>query len=294
MKTSKFLGHDITKLIVGDNMFTGHSYVEHIITKDQLLDHYDTKRLYETFWKIEEAGYNCMLPYGNEVNIQMLYEYKRDGGKMKFIIQPALVYKGLWAYCKNLERIEPIGIYHQGTTSDYLIENNQEQQIIDTMNQFREWLPGVPVGFCSHVPERIERCEKEGWGADFYMTCLYNCRRGREGEQSGFLTGKVKKDIRFYPEDRPVALDLIKRLDKPCIAYKIFAGGWAISGDEPAFGETPDTIKEKIKGVYREVFSNIKENDIACIGVNNTQNEQIKTDAELFDEVMQEMENENK
>ncbi len=292
MKTSKFLGHDITKLIVGDNMFTGHSYVEHVIGRDELLDYYDTKHLYETFWKIEEAGYNCMLPLGSEVNIQMIYEYKRDGGKMNFIIQPTNNYKNLTPYMNNLARIEPIGIYHQGTTTDFLYEKNQIQQIVDTMKEYR--VLGIPVGLCSHVPERIERCEREGWGADFYMTCLYNCRRGREGEPSGFLTGKVKKNIPFYPEDKPVALDLINRLDKPCIAYKIFAGGWAISGDEPAFGETPDAIKQKIKGVYREVFSNIKENDIACIGVNNMQNEQIKTDAVLFDEVMQEMENENK
>ncbi len=126
------------KFIVGDNMLTGHSYVEHIIGKGELVAYYDAKHLYETYWQIEEAGYNCMFPYGSALNIQTIYEYK--------------------------------------------------------------------------------------------------------------------KDVR----------------------------------------ETPDTIKEKIKGVYRDVFSQIKENDIACIGVNNIQNEQIKTDAELFDEVMQEMENENK
>ncbi len=60
---------------------------------------------------------------------------------------------------------------------------------------------------------------------DFYMACMQNTRRNREGEQSGFITGKTKQNLIFYPKDRPVLPETLKRVAKPVIAIKIFAGG---------------------------------------------------------------------
>ncbi len=68
--------------------------------------------------------------------------------------------------------------------------------------------------------------EKENWDIDFYMACMYNLRKGREGEESGFITGKSKENIRqIYPGDRAVMLETLKSVEKPIIAFKIFAGG---------------------------------------------------------------------
>ncbi len=281
MRKANFLGHDVTRLIVGDNPFTGHSYIEHKITGTEMKEYYDSKRLYETLFQIEEAGYNCMIPVAHPFTLQIIREYRRDGGKMNFIFQP-YVPMNQEVSMREMMECEPIGIYHQGTMTDFLNESGRVDEIKAQIKEYR--FMGIPVGLGTHVPETIIKAENEQWGADFYMACLQNARKGREGETSGFLSGKPKVHVKFFPEDRPIMLDLISKLEKPCIAFKIFAGGQALTEEDP------EKLKENIRGIYREVFSKLKPNDIAAIGVFNKYKDQIKEDADLFEEAMQSME----
>ena len=64
------------------------------------------------------------------------------------------------------------------------------------------------------------------------MACLQNTRK-RGGEASTTVTGKTRKDIEFYPEDRPEMLKVIASVPTPVIAYKIFAGGQIFRGRTP-------------------------------------------------------------
>lgn len=137
---------------------------------------------------------------------------------------------------------------------------------------------GVPVGLGTHYPDMIERCEEEDWGADFYMACMQNARRGRKGEQSGFITGKTKAHIRFFPEDRPIMLETLKKVEKPVIAFKIFAGG------QMFVNKTEEEVNGLLKGVYEEVFSALKPNDIAAMGVFQRDNDQITQNIKMYEE----------
>ena len=107
---------------------------------------------------------------------------------------------------------------------------------------------------------------------------MQNARRKREGEQSGFLTGKNKSSITFYPEDRPVMLECLKKVEKPIIAFKIFAGGQMLAG------KSEDERKSAIKNAYNEVFTALKPNDLGAIGVFQRDFNQVKEDAELYNE----------
>ena len=78
-------------------------------------------------------------------------------------------------------------------------------------------------------------------------------------------------------------LDLIAKVDKPCIAFKIFAGGQIF------YGHSPEEIPDVVRNVYREVFSKLKPSDIAAVGVYQGTKDQIGENARLFREVMQEM-----
>lgn len=280
MKTTNFFGHEISRLIVGDNPFTGHSYIEYKITGNEMKEYYNSRRLYEELFRIEAAGYTCMLPLAHPFNIEILSEYRRDGGKMDFIFQPYMPMDQNVSM-RQMEAVEPIGIYHQGTTTDLLYETDQVEKIKDTVSLYRAM--GVPVGIGTHYPEVIEKAEAEEWGADFYLACLHNARRDRKGEASGFLTGKNKAEFVFYPEDRPIMLDTIARTKKPCIAFKIFAGGQIFTSDDES------QRRQTVKNVYKEVFSKLKPTDVAAIGVFNKYHDQVKEDAELFTEAMEEM-----
>ena len=92
------------------------------------------------------------------------------------------------------------------------------------------------------------------------MACLYNARRDNRGEESGFITGK-SKHLKFYPEDRFKMFDVIKKVNKPVIAFKIFAGGQIF------YNKNEEEIPIVAKKALQETYDNIKPIDIAYIGV---------------------------
>ena len=137
---------------------------------------------------------------------------------------------------------------------------------------------GIPVGFGTHHPELIELCEREAWDADFYMACMYNLRRKREGEESGFITGKAKNNFTLMPEDRALMLSALQGVKKPIIAFKIFAGGQMLVGQEEK------ARRALIKGAYDTVFSSLKPNDFAVVGVYSKNHDQLTENVSVFNE----------
>ena len=130
--------------------------------------------------------------------IRVFSEYRRAGGKMKFIFQPYMP-MDQDVSMREMMSVDAIGVYHQGTTTDYLYEQGRCGEIAELIEKYRTM--GIPVGLGTHYPEVIEKSELEGWNVDFYLACMQNARRNRVGEKSGFITGKTKANLIFYPED---------------------------------------------------------------------------------------------
>lgn len=276
MKQVDFFGHRISKLIIGDNPFTGHSYIEDQITGQEMLDYYSAENIKKALKRIEELGYTGMLPLADPYIVRILQEHQHaNGSKLQFIWQPYMP-MDQDVSMRSLQKLNTIGIYHQGTSTDYNYETGNIEAIQTNIKKFRDL--GVPVGLGTHIPEVIQRAEEEDWGVDFYMACMQNARRNRFGEPSGFITGKSKAHLVFYPEDRPVMLETLKKVQKPIIAFKIFAGGQIF------IGKTDEERRKLIKGVYDEVFSALKPNDLATIGVFQRDFDQLQENAEVFEE----------
>lgn len=271
-----FLGHEVTRLIVGDNPMNGHSYIEDSITGLEMKKYYTAERIKATFKHIEEQGINGMLPLADPYITRLLWEYQNQGGNLKLIWQPYPPI-GMDRSIRIIPKsLDTIGSYHQGTTTDLFFEKQDFDTIKENLKKMHE--TGKPVGLGTHYPEIIERSEEEGWEVDFYVACLQNARRGREGEESGFITGKEKQGLVFYPEDRPIMLNTLRKVNKPIVAFKIFAGGQMFEGKDE------NGVKEAIKGAYDEVFSALKPDDIAAIGVFQRDKDQIKQNIEIYNE----------
>lgn len=276
MLYADFFGTKISKLITGDNPITGHSYIESVTTGNAMLEYYTAENILKAMFEMEELGISAMLPLADPFVIRVLKEYRRAGGKINFIFQPYMPMDQKVSVRQMME-LEPIGIYHQGTLTDYNYEsglNDETRKLID----FYHKEMGIPVGIGTHVPEVIELSEREGWNVDFYMACMQNARKGREGEQSGFITGKSKEHLTFFPEDRPVMLNTLRKISKPVIAYKIFAGG------QMFLGRSDEQIREAVKGAYEEVFSALKPDDVGCIGFFQRDKDELREDVEVFNE----------
>ena len=276
MQYVDFFGKKVSKLIVGDNPFNGHSYIESKYTGKEMKEYYTAEKVLEALFTIEQNGYNTMLPLADPFIIRVLQQYRREGGKMQFIFQPFMP-MDQDVSIRDMMTLDPIGIYHQGTTTDFLFESGRNEEIRAMIKKYHDQM-GIPVGLGTHRPDVIETSEREGWDVDFYLACMHNARRDREGEPSGFLTGKNKEKLQFFAEDRPIMLETLKKVDKPIIAFKLFAGG------QMFLNATEEQKRELIKGAYEEVFSSLKPNDLGAIGVFQKYQDQITENAKLFDE----------
>ncbi|NSW89609.1 MAG: hypothetical protein HPY74_02815 [Firmicutes bacterium] len=271
LPTVNFFGHEISRLIVGGNPFSGHMYVPWI-SSDEVLDYYTADRIVETFFHAEELGYKTSLLLSDDFTLRVLRQYRNSGGKMNWIAQthpPVMLKANLMGIMKQ----NPIAIFHQGTMTDNLVEAGKIEELKDNIKMIKE--TGKPTGISTHVPETIIRAEEENWGADFYMACVHNLRKYNR-YQSSFITGKTLNHT-FYKEDRQEMFNVIKKVEKPCIAFKILSGGH--------LAVTPETLE----GAFRETYENIKPYDVAVVGIFQKYKDQLKENAEIVSRVLSEL-----
>jgi hypothetical protein len=265
-----FFGTSVTRLTLGDNPFNGHSYIQEVHNGDEMMDYYTADNCIRTLFEAQEHGINTYIALADPFIIRIIRQYRLEGGTMNILFQsyPAIE---LNVNLQMMMKCNPIAIYHQGGTADYMVESGQADQLRDRLKLIKD--AGIPVGLGTHEPGTVLRAEAEEWGADFYMTCLYNARRTQRGQQSGFITGKPKELV-FYPDDRYLMFDVIRQVKKPCIAFKIFAGGQVF------YGKTPEQIPAVVEVTFRETFYNIKPIDLTCIGVFQKHKDELRENIE--------------
>jgi len=256
LPTADFFGTQVTRLIVGDNPFSGHSYIEEVVTGGEMMDYYTAENIVKALFDAERAGYNTYLPLADPFILRVIRQYRNEGGNMHLIFQPYPPI-GLDINIRQMLGCGPLAIYHQGTTTDNLMEAGKVDVLRDNIKMLKD--TGIPAGLGTHVPETIMRAEDEDWGIDFYLASLYNARKNNR-EESSFITGKPKSLV-FYPNDRFLMYETVRQVQKPFLVYKIFAGGQVFHG------KSEKEIPGVAEAVIKETFENIKPGDFAIVGV---------------------------
>lgn len=281
MKYVDFYGNKVSKLIIGDNPFNGHSYITEYVSKEEMIEYHTEDKILEAMHKMEELGVNTMLPLADPYIIRILSHYRSNGGKMNFIFQtyaPMMtnIETAKISMSQMLE-VTPIGVYISGTFTDVRYETGKTDEIRAMVDALKTY--DIKLGIGSHRPEFIQMCEDENYPVDFYMACMYNLRRGREGEESGFITGKSKRFIRpIDPNDRALMLDVLKDIKKPIIAFKIFAGGQMLCDRKES------DRRQLIKDTYETVFTALKPDDFAVAGIFQKYHDQLTENVSVFNE----------
>lgn len=273
--TVDFFGTQVSRLFLGDNPINGHSYIPEICPGEEMMDYFTAQRVVESLFHAEALGYTACLPLANGFMIRVIRQYRNEGGKMNWIFQPFPCIP-VEVNARQMAACDPIAVYHQGTTTDGLCEAGKVDVIRENIEKLRA--TGKPVGLGTHVPETILRSEEEDWGVDFYMACLHNSRK-RGGEPSGFITGKVKH-LKFFMEDRQEMFEVIRQVQKPCIAFKVLAGG------QMFYDKTPDEVPGVVEAAFRETFANIKPTDLATVGFFQRDKDQLRENAEIAARVL--------
>jgi len=280
MKTVDFFGTQVSKLVLGDNPVHGHSYIGDVTPGSAMLDYYTAENYLKLLRRAEELGINSYLGLANDYTLRIWRQYANEGGKMNLMFQtyPAA---DLGANIVQMKAYAPKAVYHQGGTLDYMVEMGQIDLVKERIKMLKD--VGVPVGLGTHVSEVVIRAEEENWGADFYMTCLYNARKQQRGQQSGFITGK-SKDLKFYPDDKYEMFEVIKKVQKPCMVFKLLAGGQVF------YGKDPSEYEAIIEHEFRDAFANMKPSDVGVIGVYQKDHDQLAQNVRIANKVLAELE----
>ena len=258
LPTADFYGTQLTRLMLGDNPFIGNSYVPDWMPGDEMLDYFTADKVVETMFEAEKNGINAYMILGEPFILRCLRQYRNEGGKMHLIFQtyPAM---DLEINLPQMLKCEPLGIYHQGGTLDTWLYKGEDELVKKRLKMIKD--SGVKMGVGTHSPDVVKRAEAEDWGADFYVNCMYDAYRTKRGEASSFITGKTKHHLVFFPGDPPLMLEAMRGTPKPCIAFKILAGGQRLAK------LPPEDMPAEVERAFREAYDGMKPGDFACIGV---------------------------
>ncbi|MEA4823419.1 MAG: hypothetical protein VB111_04805 [Clostridiaceae bacterium] len=267
-----FLGCPMSRLIVGDNPVNGHTYIQDIISKDDMLGYYTEDAVLRAMEHSASLGYTAWMPLGNDFMLRVIYHYIQRHDNFRWIFQ-SYAPIDFAVNLRMMAEVHPLGIYHRGTDTDGLCEAGQYQLIRERIKMIQAL--GIKAGLGTHVPETMLRAEYENWGCDFYVACLHNTRRREDAAPSAFITGKPKS-IQFHMEDRAIMLKAIREVQKPVIAFKLLAGG-QIYEDIPASQYAAAT-----KAALRESFDGMKPGDIGAVGCFQRDKDQLCENADIF------------
>ena len=266
-----FFGTMISRLVLGDNPVHGHSYIPEIFSREDMLQYYTEQNFISDMRRARSVGCDTYMLLANEFTLRALMHDPCADHERTVIFQsyPPVDFE---TNVRQMAEFAPAGIYHQGTTMDGLCEEGKHQVVRDRIKMIHD--AGIKAGIGTHVPETVLRAEDEDWGVDFYVTCLHNTRIRGDAKESSFITGKPKH-LKFFMEDRAAMFEVIRAVQKPFIAFKIFAGGQIF------YHKTGEALKQAAKLAFEEAYANIKPTDVCCMGCFQRDKDQIAENAEL-------------
>ena len=109
LPTIDFFGTPVTRLIMGDNPLTGHSYVEDVHTGEEMMDYYTADNCVKALFTAEENGINTLCALGCPFILRVIRQYRNEGGKMNILFQsyPPI---DLAVNIRQMLAVKPIGI----------------------------------------------------------------------------------------------------------------------------------------------------------------------------------------
>jgi len=243
--------NDITRLIVGGNPFSGNSHVNEELDW-QMRDYFTTQKIKETLFRCQENGINTMLLRGDMHIMRIIHEFRQEGGNLNWICMTGGEFANFEGHINQIMQYKPCAIYHHGSVTDQLFKEKQYDELKNRIMIIKD--KGIPAGLGTHMPEVIDYAETHNWGVDFYMASVYNLSLD-SNRTSSAITGKANSGERFEEEDIPIMYEMIRKTQKPCLAFKILGASRRCGS------------QEEVQHAFNEAFENIKETDAVVVGM---------------------------
>jgi hypothetical protein len=242
----------ISRVICGSNPFLGLSHLSRMIDIE-FRRYYTPEQIVKTLQHCQDVGINTWAA-GN-----FSARYVHEHLPMQFFCNVSGD-RGI-APIDEFKKMGLIGVNHHGGATDPAFKNGKSADVKDFCKKARD--KGVLVGVCSHIPEVLETIESEGWDVDHFMCCVYQWGRNRAELEKIFNNDNLPTEATitaqnaevFVESDPPKMFKFIKQSKKPCLAYKILAGGRKC--ERPAL----------IEAAFKTAFESIKPTDAVIVGM---------------------------
>ncbi len=242
-------GHTIPRMIVGCNQIGGWSHMCRNMTL-AMTEYFTLERTVSYLQDCERAGLNVWLTYWDKKPLAALKQLWDQGSTMRPYFLGTLGKDG--TLDKDLLEYKPLWYVHHGNVTDTLFRAGKQEQVHDFIKKVHDQL-GLPAGISAHNPDCIKYAEDHGWEADLYQCCLYYVTRPHQEVRAKL--GAAPLGEVFLDTDRDHMLDVIRQVEKPCLAFKILAAGRLCDND--------DAVEE----AFQYAFSRIKPSDAVIVGM---------------------------
>jgi hypothetical protein len=249
---------EVSKLIVGGNMFSGFSHMGE--DKDrEMRRYYTVARIKETCRRAERLGINAIVSRADNHVIRTLGEYWDEGGAIRWIAQTCSEMSSLQGSIGHAIANGAHAVYVHGGKVDWLFAHGRMDEAAKGVAQIRS--AGLPAGVAAHEPRIFEWMMANGFDADFYMCAYYNPSPRTDNPMHD-----PKANETFCPKDRDAMAAVIRRMDRPVIHYKVMAGGR--NDPAEAFGFVAKHLRPQdavAVGVYTKDKPDLLEENIALL-----------------------------
>ncbi len=235
-----FCGLKVTRLVIGANPFGGFSH-QNALRDREMLEYYTPDRIIETWKRAGAAGINTMVTNNESAHVvRAVREYLSAGGSLQWIAQVnGRTEDGGSAMLRAIDDVVAMGckaLYFHGMLVDNACSRGDAALLQRLCEHARSF--GLPAGAAGHDP-RTHRWIDGLDIVDFHAVCFFNCGSLHED-----------KGERFRLHDMAEAVETIRGLRKPCIAYKIMGAG---------------RIDPRM--AFQHAFSSIKPSDVVNVGM---------------------------
>jgi len=217
---AKIKGLELSRMIMGGNLFGGWAHSRDLMYVSNLVKVYHTEdKIFETLQMAEQCGINSLIT--NPILSPVLKKYWDLGGKVKFISDGGFNYK------VDIQKSIDAGAaacYVHGGVADSLVKAGKLDEIAWALDRIRK--NGIPAGIGAHELETVKKCTAYGLAPDFWMKTLHKTSYWSariDNERKTTLDKDFADNIFCQDPDETIAC--MNTLEQPWIAYKIMAAG---------------------------------------------------------------------
>jgi hypothetical protein len=206
---------EVSRLIAGSNPISGFSHASGERSR-QMVEYFTVDCIKAHLHACETNGINALVARADRFIMRVLSEYWREGGRIQWITQTAPEMRDPLANIRQAKQAGASAVFVHGGDVDQLFKDGKAEEIRARLELIHSL--GLPAGVAGHEPQNHLDMQAMGFPIDFHLVCMYNLT-GYRGKAS------VEPEEAFDHADRAIALNALRQLEKPCIAYKVLGAG---------------------------------------------------------------------